>query len=115
MMKRAGFRMQAIADFVSACPGASQADAMRAAGIDPRAHGSYCANRPMGRAIQAGLVIIEHDGPQLTRLFANDRDRRRFHLRQELLTPGLPVDRIEELKAEIHQLDHERAQTWVQA
>ena len=112
MSKCIGPKMGLIRDYVSAVPGCSQADAMRASGTDPRSQGAYCANRPMGRAIASGLILMEHDGPQLTRLFATERDRTIYHLRRELLTPGTPAERIAEIRIELARLDAERAATW---
>ena len=107
--KRIGPRMQEIADLVSAVPGCTKADALRAAGLEPRDMGS---NKPLNRAILAGLVIVEHEWSNRCHLFANQRDRERWHLRAELLAPGAPAERVAEIRAEIERLDAERANTW---
>ena len=57
---------------------------------------------------------MEHDGPQRSRLFLNARDQQRFHLRAELLTPGQSVDRIEAIRQQLDDLDHQRAMTWTE-
>jgi hypothetical protein len=106
---RIGPRMQEIADFVSAVPGCTKADALRAAGLEPRDIGS---NKPLNRAILAGFVIVEHEWSNRCHLFANQRDRERWHLRRELLIPGTPAGRIAEIRTELARLDAERAATW---
>ena len=40
--------------------------------------------RLLDRAIAAGLIIVEHATPTLCRLFASERDRQVWHLRDEL-------------------------------
>jgi hypothetical protein len=87
---------------VSAIPGCSKADALRAAGLPTRGLGS---RRELNRAIGAGLIVVEHERANLCRLFAGERDRRRWHLAREAMTPGIPVKRVAEIRAEITTLD----------
>lgn len=108
-MKHIGPRMQEIADYVSAVPGCTKSDALRAAGLDPRDMGSH---KPLNRAIIAGLVVVEHVWSNRCALFHTERDRQRWHLRAELLAPGTTAERIEEIRADIERLDAERANTW---
>ena len=107
--KRIGPRMAEIRDYVSAVPGCSKSDALRAAGLCPRDMGSH---KPLNRAIIAGLVIVEHEWSNRCHLFATPRDSAMWHLRRELLTPGTPADRIAEIRIELARLDAERANTW---
>lgn len=109
MSKRIGPRMQEIADFVSAVPGCTKSDAIRAAGLNPHNMGSH---KPLNRAILAGLVVVENVWSNRCALFHTERDRQRFHLRAELLAPGTAAERIEEIRADIERLDAERANTW---
>jgi hypothetical protein len=106
---RIGYRMRELADIVSAMPGCSKSDALRAAGLPVRGMGS---GRELNRAISAGLVLVEHEHAKRCRLFATERDRRRWHLVRELLLPGIPAGRVAEIRAEITALDAERAATW---
>lgn len=106
---RIGYRMRELADIVSAMPGFSKSDALRAAGLPTRGLGS---GRELNRAIAAGLVVVEHERANLCRLFASERARRRWHLAREALTPGTPAGRVAEIRAEIASLDVERAATW---
>jgi hypothetical protein len=106
---RIGPRMRELADIVSAVPGCSKSDALRAAGLPTHGMGS---GRELARAITAGLVVVEHEHARRCRLFATERDRERFHLVRELLTPGMPAGRVAEIRAEIAALDTERAATW---
>ena len=106
---RIGPRMRVLADIVSAVPGITKSDALRAAGLPVRGMGS---GRELNRAITAGLVVVEHERVNLCRLFATERDRRRWHLVRDLLTPGTPAGRVAEIRAEITVLDAERAATW---
>lgn len=106
---RIGPRMHELADIVSAVPGISKSDALRAAGLPVRGMGS---GRELLRAIDAGLVVVEHERVNLCRLFANERDRERWHLVRDLLTPGIPAGRVAKIRAEITALDAERAATW---
>jgi len=46
------------------------------------------AGRELNRAIAAGLIVVEHKRANLCRLFASERDRQRWHLAHEALTPG---------------------------
>ncbi len=101
--------MRELADIVSAMPGCSKSDALRAAGLPTRGMGS---GRELNRAVAAGLIIVEHERCNLLRLFATERDQRRWHLRRELLQPGTPADRVAEIRAEISALEAERAATW---
>ena len=47
-----------MADIVSAMPGLSKADALRAAGLPTHGMGS---GRELNRAISAGMIIVEHE------------------------------------------------------
>jgi hypothetical protein len=101
--------MRELADIVSAMPGISKSDALRAAGLPVRGLGS---GREMNRAITAGLILVERERTNLCRLFASERDSRRWHLVRDLMTPGMPADRVTAIRAEISALDAERAATW---
>lgn len=59
---RIGYRMRELADIVSAMAGCSKADALRAAGLPTHGMGS---GRELNRAIMAGLIIVEHERPNL--------------------------------------------------
>jgi hypothetical protein len=107
--KRVGPRMRELQAIVSAMPGISKSDALRAAGLPTHGLGS---GRELNRAIAAGLIIVEHEHARRTRLFASERDRRHWHLARETMTPGTPAERVAELRAEITTLDAERAATW---
>ncbi len=98
-------RLQAI---VSAVPGISKSDALRAAGLPVHGLGS---GRELNRAIAAGLVIVEHEHARRCRLFASERDRRRWHLAREALAQGTPAGRVAEIRAEITAFDAARAAT----
>lgn len=107
---RVGHRMRELQAIVSAMPGISKSDALRAAGLPVHGMGS---GRELNRAINAGLILVEHPRSNLTRLFASEGDRKRWHLTREALTPGTPAQRVAELVAEIAALDEQRAATWV--
>jgi hypothetical protein len=109
---RIGRRMAELADIVSAVPGISKSDALRLAGLPTRGLGS---GRELNRAIMAGLVVVEHEHARLTHLFANERDRQRWHLRAELLRPVTPAERVAEIRADISTLDAARAASWTEA
>jgi hypothetical protein len=98
-MARIGHRMRELHDIVSAVPGCSKAQALRAAGLPVRGPGS---GRELNRAIKAGLVLVEHQQVNLCALFGSERDRTWWILRRELMTPGTPAWRIEEIR---HELD----------
>jgi hypothetical protein len=70
------------------------------------------AGRGLNRAIVASLIVVEHERANLCRLFASERDRKRWHLAREALTPGTPAERVARIRAEITALDAERAATW---
>lgn len=106
---RVGPKMREIRDYVSCVPGCSRADALRAAGLPTSGMGT---GRSLNRLIAAELVIVEHERCNLLRLFATERDQRRWHLRQELLQPGTPAGRVAEIRAEMNALETERAATW---
>ena len=106
---RVGYRMRELQSIVSAWPGCSKADALRAAGLPTRGMGS---GRELNRAIYAGLILVEHERANLCRLFATERDRHCWHLVRELLRPGMPAQRVAEIQTEISALDAERAATW---
>jgi hypothetical protein len=101
--------MRELQAIVSALPGCTKAAALRAAGLPTRGTGS---GRELNRAITAGLVLVEHERANLCRLFASERDRRRWHLARDLMMPGTPAERVAEIRAEITALDAERAATW---
>jgi hypothetical protein len=109
---RVGRRMAEIAAITSARPGISKRGVLVAAGLPVSGPGR---DAPVHRAVAAGLIIVERERVNLYRLFANERDRQRFHLRAELLTPGTSADRIAELRAEMDRLEAERAATWIEA
>jgi hypothetical protein len=106
---RIGHRMRELADIVSAIPGCSKSDALRAAGLPTHGMGS---GRELNRAISAGLIIVEHEHAKRCRLFASERDRMRWHLVREIMTPGIRARHVAEIRAEISALDAERAATW---
>lgn len=101
--------MRELADIVSAMPGCSKSDALRAAGLPTHGMGS---GRELNRAISAGLILVEHERANLCRLFASERDRQRWHLVREALTPGIHAGRVAKIRAAISALDAERAATW---
>ena len=109
---RIGPKMQGISDYVSAVPGQSISTVLRAVGIFPRDRSS--ARAPIYRAEAAGLIIIEMVRPNLARVFQNERARKVWYLRRELLAPGTPPDRIEVLRTEIDSLTAEQAATWTE-
>ena len=94
---RIGHRMRELQAIVSAVPGISKSDALRVAGLPVHGLGS---GRELNRAIAAGLVIVEHEHARRCRLFASDRDRRRWHLAREALTQGTPARRVAKIRAE---------------
>jgi len=94
--------MRQLVDVVSAMPGCSKSEALRAAGLKTRGPGS---GRELNRAIAAGLIIVEHERANLTRLFAGERDRKRWRLAREALKAGTPAGRVVELWADIAALD----------
>ncbi len=95
-----------LADLVSAMPGVSKAGALRGVGLPDRGIGYL---RPLDRAIAAGLIIVEHATPTLCRLFASERDRQVWHLRDELLHSSPTADRASVIDAEIEALRAEAA------
>jgi hypothetical protein len=107
---RIGHRMRELADIVSAVPGISKAEALRAAGLPTHGLGS---GRELNRAIAAGLVIVEYEHARRTHLFASERDRMRWHLAREIMMPGISAERVAEIRAEITALDAERSASWV--
>lgn len=106
---RIGHRMRELQAIVSAMPGCSKSDALRAAGLPTHGLGS---GRELNRAIAAELIIVEYEHARRCRLFATERDRRRWHLAREIMTPGIPAERVAEIRAEITKLDAERTATW---
>jgi hypothetical protein len=66
----------------------------------------------MNRAILAGLIVVEHAHASRCRLFASERDRRRWHLAREIMTPGMPAGQVDALRAEIAALDAQRVASW---
>ncbi len=71
------------------------------------------ADRPLDRAIVAGLVIeVPHEGPNRGRaLFASERDKQIHKLRQAL-TSTTSQGRASQIYAELNVLLAERAATW---
>jgi len=106
---RIGPRMHELQSIVSALPGCSKSEALRRAGLATHGPGS---GRSINRTIAAGLIVVEKPKPNLTRLFLNERDAQRWHLRRELLQPGTPADRVAELREQLSDLDGQRAATW---
>lgn len=106
---RIGYRMRELQAIVSAMPGISKSDALRAAGLPTHGMGS---GRELNRAIVAGLILVEHEHARRTHLFASERDRRHWYLMREAVTPGTPASRVAEIRAEIASLDAERAASW---
>lgn len=49
----------------------------------------------------------------MARVFHNERARKIWYLRRELLAPGTPANRVEALRAEIESLVTEQAATWI--
>ena len=107
--KRIGPRMAEIQAIVSALPGISKRGALLAAGLPVS---GVNRDAPAHRAVAAGLILVERERSNRYRLFANDRDRQRWHLLRELLQPGQPAERVAEIAAEISALEAERAATW---
>jgi len=107
----AGPRMRELQAIVSAMPGCSQAAALRAAGLPDRGMGYQ---RPVNRAINAGLLIYVPGLPgRPSKLFASERDRQIFELREELLHGSPDPDRAGQIVAEIETLRGEQAASWV--
>jgi hypothetical protein len=96
---RVGPTMRAIADYVSAVPGCSKAQALRGVGLPDRGRGAY---RPVERTIAAGLVIEEAGHP--CHLFASELDQRLWHPRRELLRGEPSPQRSAEILAEAEQI-----------
>lgn len=110
---RIGPTMRAIADYVSAVPGCTKADALR--GTDRPAHGMG-AYRPVNRTIAAGLVVTEQTrrcGPY--RLYASESARQMFHLRAELLHGSPTPERAIELAYTIERLRQAQAAEYAEA
>ena len=107
---RIGPRMSELADIVSAMPGCSKSDALRAAGLPTHGLGS---GHSLNRAIYAGLILVEYENARRTHLFATEMDRQRWHLRQELLQPGTSAERVADIRDAIDALDGQRALTWM--
>lgn len=111
-MTRIGPRMAEIGAIVSALPGISQRDALRRAGLPLSGPGR---NAPIHRAVAAGLVVVERERVNRYRCFSSEAARLAWHLRAELLQPGCPVDRIAEIRAELADIERQRAATWTDA
>lgn len=107
-MTRIGRRMAELADIVSAMPGCSKSDALRRAGLPVRGLG---AGRSLSRAIDAGLILVEHERPNLCHLYASERDRQLWHLRRELLGQPSPR-RAAEIAATVERLRADQVQSW---
>jgi hypothetical protein len=101
--------MRELADIVSAMPGCTKSDALRRAGLPTRGLG---AGRSLSRAIDAGLILVEHERVNLCHLYASERDRQLWHLRRELLASP-SADRAVEIVHRINAVRRERAATWV--
>jgi hypothetical protein len=97
--------MAAIRDYVSCVPGYTKADALR--GTDRPARGMG-AHRPLNRAINAGLILAEHERVNRCRLFASETDRQLWYLRRELLASPSP-ERAEQIMAEVGRLREAQA------
>jgi hypothetical protein len=110
---RIGPTMRTLADVVSALPGCSKRGALRAAGLPECGMGHA---RPLSRAINAGLIFEDRANPWVRRrtyaLFATERDRRIFNLRQELLHGSPSPERAEKIRAEVERLRQEQAASW---
>jgi hypothetical protein len=50
----------------------------------------------------------------LARVFQNERARKVWYLRHELLAPGTPADRVGTLRIEIDSLTTGQAATWTE-
>lgn len=104
-MTRIGPRMSELADIVSAVPGISKYDALRAAGLPTHGLGS---GRSLNRAINAGLIQVDAACPWVRgpahALFASDLDRQLWHLRQELLKGSPAPERSSEILAEVDKI-----------
>ena len=106
---RIGYRMRELADIVSAMPGCSKSDALRAAGLPTRGMGS---GRELNRAIAAGLVLVEHEHAKQMQAVRQRAGQHRWNLVRELLRPETRAESVAEIRAEISALDAERAATW---
>jgi hypothetical protein len=106
-----GPRMSQLRDIVSAMPGVSKSDALRMAGIP--VHG-WNAARPINLLISRGLILCDYEKVNRCQLFATERDRERFFLRRELLTPGCSAERVQEIREQLDVLDAESAATWTE-
>ena len=109
---RIGPTMRALADYVSAQPGCSKAQALRGVGLPDRGLGYL---RPVERAIGAGLVIEVHVHRTLCRLFASERDGELFDLGLELRHGGLSAERLAEIATRIHDLRGQQARAYALA
>jgi hypothetical protein len=111
---RVGYRMRELQAIVSYTPGISKAAALRAAGLPDRGLGYW---RPIERTVAAGLVIADRDCPWVRKpahaLFASERDRTWFYLRQELLHGNPTPERATQILAEIEDLQAVRVASWV--
>lgn len=111
---RIGPRMRELQAIVSARPGISKRAALQAADLPECGLGHA---RPLNRAINAGLVIVDSACPWVRRpahaLFASERDRTIFYLRNELPRGQPTPQRADEIRAEVERLRAEQATTWV--
>jgi hypothetical protein len=98
MAKRIGPRMAEIQAIVSALPGISKRGALLAAGLPVS---GVNRDAPVHRAVAAGLILVERERSNHYRLFATERDRKRWHLWRELLVAGTPAERVAEIAAQI--------------
>lgn len=108
---RIGPRMRELQAIVSACPGITKAEALRAADLPDRGMG---AHRPVNRAVEAGLIMVEHERPNLCHLFASERDRQLWHLRRGLMSRPTPA-RAAEIAGEVARLRQAQAAAFADA
>jgi len=107
---RIGYRMRELADIVSAMPGISKRGALVAAGLPLSDMGRWA---PLDRTVAAGLVVVERERVNRYRCFSDERARRAWHLRQEALRRDTSPERIAEIRAELDDIERQRAASWV--
>jgi hypothetical protein len=111
---RIGPAMRMITDYVSAVPGCSKREVMREASMASTYMGLW---RALERAINAGLVIVDSECPWVHptahAVFANERDKTIFYLRNELLRGKPTPQHADEIRTEVERLRAEQATTWV--
>ena len=109
---RIGPRMRELQAIVSACPGITKAEALRAADLPDRGMG---AHRPVNRAVEAGLIMVEHERPNLCHLFASERDRQLWQLRQEMMRGQPTPARAKQIAAEVEEMRQAQAAEYAEA